>query len=182
MNDKPEKNAKEAAKEAEREKPFENEPSSLDEQTHSEMELLYREATDTLRFAKYIQWWTVGSTLLVFFAFIAIAKFVNADMAYAKVLTALTIFIAMSGIFSLIMYQFWQYNELRKIAEMSKHFSSLFRRVRGVKSKTEANFHRYTLLFFMITTIVIGAIVAYHGVNQVVDNRPGNPNVTIYKQ
>ena len=159
---------------AEREKNFDNEPSSLDEATHREMELLYKETVDTIRFAKYIQWWTVGSTLLVFFAFIAIAKFVGADMGYAKILTALTIFIAMSGIFALIMYQLWQYNEHRQSAEIAKHFSTLFRKVRRIKPPRESDFHRYTLLIFMICTIIIGGVVTYYGVLQVAEkNKPG---------
>lgn len=158
----------------EREKAFSNESTSLDERTHEEMLALYRESVDTIRFAKHMQWWTVGSTLVVFFAFIAIAKFVGADMTYAKILTALTIFFAMSGIFALLMYQFWQHNESLKITELSKHMSSLWRRVRKVKSRREANFHRYTLLIFMIATIVIGGTVTYFGVLQVAEhNKPG---------
>lgn len=159
----------------EREKSFENEPSSLDESTHQELQLLYKESVDTIRFAKYIQWWTVGSTLLVFFAFIAIAKFVDANMTYAKILTALTIFIAMSGIFALIMYQLWQYNEAQKIADITNNFSTLFKKVRNIKSRRESDFHRYTLLAFMIATIIIGGVVTYYGVLQVADNnsRPG---------
>lgn len=143
-------------------------PSPLDDKTHRELEILYKESVDTIRFAKYIQWWTVGSTLLVFLAFIAIAYFVKADHEYAKLLTALTIFIAMSGVFALIMYQFWQFNEHQKIEEITKHFSSLFKKVRRVKSRREADLHRYTLLAFMIATIVIGGVVAYYGVLQVV--------------
>lgn len=166
------KSESEASDEVEREAPFTNEPSSLDDRTHEELQLLYQESVSTIRFAKYIQWWTVGSTLLVFFAFIAIAKFVGADMAYAKILTALVIFIAMSGIFALIMYQFWQYNEHQKIREISRHFSTLFRRVRKVKSRRESDFHRYTLLAFMISTIVIGGVVSYYGVLQVVKTIP----------
>lgn len=162
----------EATAESERDVPFVNEPTSLDDRTHEEMQLLYQESVATIRFAKYIQWWTVGSTLLVFFSFIAIAKFVGADLAYAKILTALVIFIAMSGIFALIMYQFWQFNEHQKIREISRHFSSLFRRVRKVKSRRESDFHRYTLLAFMISTIVIGGVVSYYGVLQVVQTVP----------
>lgn len=145
-------------------------PSALDDKTHRELQILYKESVDTIRFAKYIQWWTVGSTLLVFFAFIAIAHFVRADDEYAKILTALTIFIAMSGVFALIMYQFWQFNEQQKIEKITRHFSSLFKAVRKVKSRREADFHRYTLLLFMIATIVIGGVVAYFGVLQVVQN------------
>ena len=40
-------------------------PSDLDESTHSEMRLLYRESVDTVLFAKAQQWKTVGATLLL---------------------------------------------------------------------------------------------------------------------
>lgn len=151
-----------------RDKEFVDEPSNLDDKTHTEMCMLYKEAIDSLRFAKYMQWWTVGSTLLVFFAFIGIAEFVGADMTYAKILTALTIFIAMSGIFVLIIYQVWQFNETQKINDIATHLSTLFTHVRRIKSKREADIHRYILLFFMMVTIIIAAVVSYYGVLQVV--------------
>jgi hypothetical protein len=157
----------------EREKVFENTPTSLDESTHRELQLLYREATDTIRFAKHMQWWTVGSTLVLFFAFIGIAKFVGADMTYAKIITMVVIFISMSCISALIMYQFWQFNEQQKITEIGRHFSTLFKRIRRIKSTRESNVHRYTLLLFMIAVVVIGASVTYLGVIQVAEhNRP----------
>lgn len=165
-------NAKPEREKPEREKPFDNEPSSLDENTHLELQLLYRESVDNIRFAKHMQWWTVGSTLIVFFAFIGIAKFVGADAAYAKILTVLTIFVAMSGVGALIMYQFWQYNEQRKIAEVGKQFSSLFKKIRRIKSQREGDLHRYTLLAFMVSTIIIGGMMSYFGVLQVVEKKP----------
>jgi len=152
----------------EHEATFTDEPSSLDDKTHTEMCMLYKESVDSLRFAKYMQWWTVGSTLIVFFAFIAVAKFVGAGETYAKILTALTIFIAMSGMFALIIYQIWQFNEQEKIKDIATHLSSLFNHVRRIKSKREADIHRYILLFFMMATIIIAAVVSYYGVLQVV--------------
>ena len=142
--------------------------SSLDDNTHKELCLLYQESVTTLRFAKYFQWWTVGSTLLVFGAFIFIAKFVGADTSYAKILTGLIIFIAMSGIFTLLIYQTWQYNEKARLEEITKHFSSLFGAIRSLKSKREGNVHRYILLVFMIATLIIGAAVSYFAVLQIV--------------
>lgn len=161
--EKPEKPEREAEVE------FVNAPSEVDDRTHKELCVLYKEASEAIRFAKHMQWWTVGSTLVLFFGFIGVVKFVSADMTYAKILTALTIFVAMSGIFALIMYQFWQYNEQLKIAEISKHMSTLFSRVRAIKSKREADFHRYILFLFMCATIVIGGVISYFGVQQVVE-------------
>ncbi len=150
---------------------FENKPSSYDALTHAEMCLLYEESTKTIRFAKYLQWWTLGSTLLVDGAFLAIAKFVSADMDYANKLTAMIIALTTAVIATLIIYQFWQYTELLKIDKISKGFSAAFRRVRGMKSKLEANIHRYLLLLFMIFTAVMGSIVSYYGVLQIAHGR-----------
>ncbi len=147
---------------------FENEPSNLDELTHAEMRLLYEESTTSIRFAKYLQWWTVGSTLVVDGAFLAIAKFVSTDMDYANKLTAMIIVLTTAVIATLIIYQFWQYTELMKIEKISKLFSTAFQNVRQTKSRLEANIHRYLLLLFMILTLIIGSIVSYYGVLQIV--------------
>ncbi|MCR4376570.1 MAG: hypothetical protein NUV50_00560 [Rhodospirillales bacterium] len=163
---KPEKEKTEREK-PERERSFENVPSSLDEMTHLELQLLYRESADTVRFAKHIQWWTVSASLIMFFAFIGIAKFVGANMGYAKILTALVIFVAMTSITALVIYQFWQYNEQRKLAEITKNFSSLFKKIRRIKSKGESDVHRYTLLAFMVITVIIGGVMSYNGVLQI---------------
>ena len=145
---------------------FENEPSSLDELSHAEMIALYRESTDTMRFAKHLQWWTVGSTLLVFGGLIGIAKLVSADRGYTDLLTWIVILLTMSVIFTLIVYQFWQHTESLKINEVSKHMSSLFTHVRKIKSYREANIHRYLLLTFMVLTLILGAIVTRYGLVQ----------------
>lgn len=145
----------------------ENVPSTLDDKTHAELRLLYEESSRTIRFAKYLQWWTLGSTLAVYGAFLVIAKFVAADMAYANKLTAIIIVLTTAVISTLIIYQFWQHTELIKIEKISKDFSSAFRRVRQSKSQLEANVHRYLLLAFMILTTLLGSVVSYYGVLQI---------------
>lgn len=149
----------------------ENKPSSYDALTHAEMLLLYEESTRTIRFAKYLQWWTLGSTLLVDGAFLAIAKFVSADIEYANKLTAMIIVLTTAVVGTLIIYQFWQHTELQKIEKISKGFSTAFRRVRVIKSKLEANIHRYLLLLFMIMTVIMGSVVSYYGVLQIAEGR-----------
>ena len=56
-------------------------PSALDPQTHAEIQLLYRESTETLRFVKGHQWKTVGATLLTYLGIVFIAGFINAGPA-----------------------------------------------------------------------------------------------------
>jgi len=139
---------------------FINDPSTLDELTHKELRLMHKEASTAILFAKDIQWRSVGASLLVFGACIAIAVSTSADLAFANLLSALTILLACGVIFVLIMYQFWQFNEITRIIKIEKHFSSLYVKIRDSKSRREGNAHRYTLLIFMIAVVVLGAVVA----------------------
>lgn len=148
------------------EQPFNNEPSSLDENTHREMCLLYGESAKTIRFAKHLQWWTVGSTLLTFGGIVIIAKLVSPDKNYVSQMIAVIILLTVSVIFTLVIHQFWQYTELMKIEEIDKNLSSLFSRVRKIKSSGEANVYRYILLLFMIMAVILGATVAYLSIQQ----------------
>jgi len=147
------------------------EPSALDELTHAEMSLLYRESTDTVRFAKQLQWWTMGSTLLAYLALIAVAKLVVADRAFTGQLTLVVIILAMVVIFTLSVYQFWQHTELAKIEEISRHMSSLFSKIRRFKSRREANVHRHLLLAFMICGILLGAVFTHFSLQQLLGHR-----------
>ncbi|MBT3703596.1 MAG: hypothetical protein HOE62_08660 [Alphaproteobacteria bacterium] len=150
---------------------FELVPTAVDEQTHAELCLLYKESTDTVRFAKHLQWWTLGSTLLAYGGILLLGEYVGSDMTYANQLTGAVILITMGVIFTLIVYQFWQHNELRKIGEISRHMSNLFLRIRQMKSRREATIQRYLLLIFMISTVVMGAVLTYLGLQQVVYGR-----------
>lgn len=134
-------------------------PSTLDNHTHAELRLLYGESTETLRFVKNHQWKTVGATLLVFFALIFVAGFVDADAKLARQFMGITITIACAAIFMLVLYQFWTHNEQTKINHMQPHMSSLFADIRAFKSKREGNIHRYVLLSFMVIVIILGALV-----------------------
>jgi Na+/melibiose symporter-like transporter len=150
---------------------FENVPSSLDEPSHLEMITLYKESADSVRFAKHLQWWTLGSTLLVNGGLLGIAKLVAADQSYVNVLIAVVILLTISVIFTLVVYQFWQHTELLKMEEITRHMSGLFKRVRRLKSTREANTHRYLLMLFMILTVVLGAVVTYFGMEQMLSSR-----------
>lgn len=144
----------------------ENQPSSLDELTHAELGFLYQESTETVRFAKTQQWWTVGATLLVFGAVVGVAKLVSADKGYLDLLTVVIILLTMAVIFTLVVYQMWQHTEAMKIEMIAGHYSDLFRRVRRLKSRNEANIQRYLLLVFMVFAVILGAVTAYFGLQQ----------------
>ena len=139
---------------------FENEPSKLDNLTHEELRLMHREASQAILFAKSMQWWSVGSGLLAFGGCIAIVAFLSPNPMIEKWLSALTILLACGIIFVLLMYQFWQFNEIARIRKIEVHFSSLYREINNLKSAREGNAHRYTMLLFMIALVILGGVVA----------------------
>jgi len=144
---------------------FENKPSNLDSLTHRELETLYKESTETIRFAKKLQWWTLGSTLLTFGGMIGITKLVNADQAFGQMMSLLNILLAVAVVFALVTYQMWQHTEAKKIEVISRNYSSLFTRIRRFKSKREANIQRYIMLLFLILAVIMGAIVTHMGIS-----------------
>ncbi|MBF0248422.1 MAG: hypothetical protein HQL36_10195, partial [Alphaproteobacteria bacterium] len=98
--------------------------------------------------------------LIADFGVVYIADMIGAGKTTADTLTILVIVMACAVIFTLVLYQFWAQNEYDKIRRMEKHFSSLFRKVRAVKNRTESLVHRYTLWSFMAGSVGMGAYVA----------------------
>jgi len=146
-------------------------PDPIDDGIRIELVQIYDTASRALLFVKTQQWWTVGSTLMVFVAFMAIAKLTGAGPPFVNKLTALLIVVACAAVFMLIIYQFWQHNELARIQAVVKHFSPTFQKVHNIKSKAEGDFHRYTLLIFMVTVVVLGAVVTHLGLQEIVLRR-----------
>ena len=131
-------------------------PSELDEATHREMLHLYRESADAVRFAKTQQWKTLGATMMLFAGFTALGKVEASYEALLKTLTFASFVVSACALYMLTLYQLWQNNERLKIRTLAKRLSSLTQSVRGLKSRREANVHRYTILFFMVATICLG--------------------------
>lgn len=151
----------------EEERPFENTPTELDDLTHHELSLMFERSTEAVLFAKNIQWRTVGSSLIVMAVFIALVMFEKPSDELANILGVATIVLAGGVIFVLTLYQSWQYNEISRIVELEKHFSTLYRKIRDVKSRREGNFHRYTLLLIMAGVVAVGAGVTIYVIKQV---------------
>lgn len=146
---------------------FENRPSDLDDLTHLELRLMYDRASEAVLFAKNIQWRSVGSSLIVMAVFISLVMFGRPSDELANILGVATIILAGGVIFVLILYQFWQYNEISRIVEIERYFSTLYRRIRDIKSRREGNVHRYTLLTFMAGVEIVGAGVTLYVIKQV---------------
>ncbi len=142
-------------------------PSPLDPQTHAEMQLLYRESTETLRFVKAHQWKTVGATLLTYLGIVFIAGFVDAGPSLTQKFMGISIILCCAVIFTLIIYQFWMHNEITKIDRMETYLSSYFAQIRAMKSRREGNLHRYLLLSFMSVVVILGAVVVFLALSKI---------------
>lgn len=153
--------------EEEEKQPFEVVESELDEKTHAEVQLLYRDSSETVLFAKGMQWKTVGSTLVVFVILIAIAKFISRDPTLITFLKGAMILSTIGAIYMLFIYQFWQHDELKKLKTAGDHFSNLFKKLRDIKSRKESNVHRYTLLTFMIFILLLGGFITYQSLARI---------------
>ncbi len=134
----------------------ENTPSELDDLTHAEMCMLYRESADSVRFAKAYQWKSLGATLLVFGGLVALAKLVPNNAAIVNLIIAVSFLCSSAVIYMLVLYQVWQNTEREKLRDIAGHFSSYTQFNRAIKSTREANVHRYTLLVFMVFAILLG--------------------------
>lgn len=134
----------------------ENTPSELDELTHAEMCMLYKESADSVRFAKAHQWKSLGATLLVFAALIALVQLSPTNGTLINTVIAISFACSAAVIYMLTLYQVWQNTEREKLRDIAGHFSSFSQFTRAIKSSREANVHRYTLLGFMIAAVLLG--------------------------
>ncbi|GAB4231700.1 MAG: hypothetical protein Tsb0032_37850 [Kiloniellaceae bacterium] len=137
----------------------ENTPSELDDLTHAEMCMLYKESADSIRFAKAHQWKSLGATLLVFGGLIALAQLAPNNATLINLIIAISFLCSCAVIYMLALYQTWQNTEREKLRDIAGHFSSFSQFTRAIKSSREANVHRYTLLLFMIVAIVLGNLL-----------------------
>lgn len=137
----------------------ENTPSELDDLTHAEMRMLYRESADAIRFAKAHQWKSLGSTLLVFAGMIGLARLTSGNATLTNLVIAISFLSSSAVIYMLVLYQVWQNTEREKLRDIAGHFSSFSQFTRAIKSSREANVHRYTLLGFMIIAILLGNLL-----------------------
>jgi hypothetical protein len=133
----------------------------MTEHSYEELRLLYRESSESVLFAKAQQWKTVGATLIVYLVLIIIARILPTDSGYANYLALLIFVFTPSSMYILLIYQLWQYTEMLKLDAIAERFSGPARAIRAIKSKREANFHRYTLFLCMFGVVILGGAVTY---------------------
>ena len=131
-------------------------PSELDELTHAELLMLYRDSAVSVRFARERQWKLVGAALLLFTAIVAIPELVDISAFGAKGLVLAGFLIGASAIYVLVVYQVWQNAELRRMQTIGGRFSNIFAQLGGNNAAREGKLHGYIILFFMIAAIALG--------------------------
>lgn len=132
----------------------------LDDRGHAEFLVLYRESSETVRYAKALMWKCVGATLLIQFGLVGLGFLTKPAPLIARVAVGTGILLACGAIYSLVIHQLWQNTERAKLAAMSKALSEPLRTIRAIQSPREANFHRYTLLSFMVVAIAVAQVIA----------------------
>ncbi|HIP76869.1 MAG TPA: hypothetical protein EYH07_00165 [Kiloniellaceae bacterium] len=137
----------------------ENIPSELDDLTHAEMRMLYAESVEVIRFAKTQQWKSVGAILVVFIALMGLSQLAEQKPLLINLIIAVSFVCSGGVIYSLALYQAWQNTERRKLREIGLHLSSYAKAIRAINSSREANVHRYTLLVFMIVSVLMGNLM-----------------------
>ncbi len=133
--------------------------SELDELTHAELLMLYRDSAVSVRFARERQWKLVGAALLLDTAVVAIPQLVDVSTCAAKLLVLASFLIGASVIYILIVYQVWQNAELRRMQTIGGRFSNIFAELGGHNAAREGKLHGYIILFFMIAAIGLGNTV-----------------------
>src|SRR3546814_16102620 len=93
----------------------ENTPSGLDDLTHAEMCMLYRESADAIRFAKAHQWKSLGATLLVFAGMMTLGRLVPDNATLTNLIVAVSFLSSSAVIYMLVLYQVWQNTEREKL-------------------------------------------------------------------
>ena len=135
-------------------------PSELDEKTHAELCILYRDSGISVRSAKERQWKLVGGALLLFAVTVAVPETIDISTWGAKGLVLASFLISAGAIYLLIVYQVWQNSESRRMQEIASRFSNIFSELGGSSAAREGRLHGYIVLFFMIGLIVLGNTLA----------------------
>lgn len=137
---------------------FEHIESSLDDLSHAEYLMLYREAGENLLFAKRQQWLILAYLSMAYVGIYLIAKANPYDLKFLNYLTACSFILTIFAIAIVIFLQFWQINEKRIIRNIAGGLSNSLQRIRSLKSRGESDAHRYIMLFMLMAYILMAQI------------------------
>ncbi|NKB20446.1 MAG: hypothetical protein GKS01_08105 [Alphaproteobacteria bacterium] len=133
---------------------FEIEPSNLDDSTHTEVIALYADAQDNIRFSKNLQWRAMSGAIVLFVLLVLSCRLTDSGATLVNSVICASFLVSAGAIYSLAILQSWQGTEREKIKEVVGKLSNLSTLVYGLRSRMEANVHRFILLTFMIAGVL----------------------------
>ena len=90
----------------------------------------------------------------VFVLLVLSCRQTDSSSNFINLVICVSFLVSAGAIYSLAILQSWQGTECEKIREMMGNLSNLSTLVYGLKSRMEANVHRFILLAFMIAGIL----------------------------
>ena len=133
---------------------FDIESSNLDDSTHAEVITLYPDAQDNIRFSKNLQWRAMSGAIILFVLLVLSCRLTDSGTNFVNSVICVSFLVSAGSIYSLAIFQSWQGTEREKIRELVSKLSNLSTLVYGLKSRMEANVHRFILLAFVIAGIL----------------------------
>ena len=94
-------------------------------------------------------------TFAVFVLLSLACYFLNRDELFVKTAIGVSFAFSAGAIYALSIYQSWQATEREKARKILERFSSLATEIHRIKSRIEANIHRYILFAFMTVSMLI---------------------------
>ena len=141
--------------------PFVDEPSELDDLTHTETVEIYRDASANIRFAKDLMWrlilyFSAGTIAVVGYGELTDWK----DPVVSRFLLIIVWFFSVTNVLVLISLQWWQSAERRKILFVTERWSSFANAARSQKSGIMSDVQRYGMILAMILYLELITIAA----------------------
>ena len=124
------------------------------------MRIMHQSASHAILFAKLIQWLAIGLAIGLFTSAVFLDRFAAPDRTLTNILSITIILLTCATIFLVLMYQMWQFNEIRRIRNIEKTFSTLCKQINSSETRGERRVERYTMLVFMLALLISGGVIS----------------------
>ena len=131
--------------------PEEDNPSELEEKTHTEFLAIYADASENLRFAKHQQWravlyFSIGAAVATGYGEWTYWK----DPSLAQLLLIMVWTFSLASVGVVLSLQWWQSAEASKIDYVTSKWGSFSTAARKRKSKLISDLQRYSMMIAMV--------------------------------
>ena len=96
----------------------------------------------------------MSGAIILFVLLVLSCRLTDSGTNFVNSVICVSFLVSARSIYSLATFQSWQGTEREKIRELVSKLSNLSTLFYGLKSRMEANVHRFILLAFMITGIL----------------------------